>query len=240
MEGYFDMHCHILPGVDDGATDLEKMKEMLEIAYNDGIRYILATPHYHPKRGHESSEVLRQQASLVRIAAHMIDDNFRIYLGTEIFFSQDVVDKLKFGRILTINERPYILVEFSPTDRFQYIHQGLLELQMNGYIVILAHVERYECIVENPELAEHLVEMGIRLQINASSITGESGRKIKKFVRNLMESDLVYCVGTDAHGSRHRAPKMHKAAEYTRKKYGVDYMRKIFFENAWEVLEREN
>ena len=78
MEGYIDMHCHILPGVDDGAKDVEEMKKMLKIAYKEGIRCIIATPHHHPRRGKESPEVLRKKAVILREAAHEIDAHFRI------------------------------------------------------------------------------------------------------------------------------------------------------------------
>ena len=95
MKGYIDMHCHMLPGVDDGAKSIQEMKAMLEIAYSEGIRYIIATPHHHPKRGKESPENIKRQARIVRDAAHAIDEGFRIYLGTEIYFGQDIVEKLK-------------------------------------------------------------------------------------------------------------------------------------------------
>lgn len=238
MEGYIDMHCHILPGVDDGAKDIEETKKMLRIAYDEGIRCIIATPHHHPHRGKESPEVLRKQAMIVREAAHEIDEHFRIYLGTEIYFGQDVPEKLKKKQILTMNKREYVLVEFSPSDTYDYIRQSLQQLQFGGYMVILAHVERYNCITEEPALAEELEEMGILLQVNAGSIIGNSGRKIKNFVRDLMDEDLVFCVGTDAHDVKRRAPRMKKAADYVKKKHGEEYMRRIFFSNAMVMLKK--
>ena len=86
MDQYIDMHIHILPEVDDGANDENEMKEMLKIAYKEGIRCIIATPHHHPRRGKEPPEVLRKKAAALLKAAHDIDEHFRIYLGTEIFF----------------------------------------------------------------------------------------------------------------------------------------------------------
>lgn len=239
MDPYIDMHIHILPGVDDGANDENEMKEMLKIAYKEGIRCIIATPHHHPRRGKEPPEVLRKTAAALLKAAHDIDEHFRIYLGTEIFFGQDVADKLKKGEILTMNRRNYVLVEFSPSEPYGYIRQSLQQLQMAGYEVILAHVERYSCITDEPELAEQLSDMGILLQINAGSITGQSGRRIKKFIRRLMDEDLVFCVGTDAHSAGKRAPRMKKAAEYVKKKYGEAYAAKIFYQNAKQMLRKE-
>lgn len=238
MDSYIDMHCHILPGVDDGAKDVEEMKAMLEIAYSEGIRCIIATPHHHPKRGKESPKKLREMVKIVREAAHEIDEKFRIYLGTEIYFGQDIIEKIKAGDVLTMNKRDYVLVEFSPSDTFDYIRQSLQQIQFGGYQVILAHVERYDCIAEDIELAEQLCDMGIRLQINAGTIVGDSGRTRKKFVRKLMDEDLVFCVGTDAHNTGRRAPRMRKAAAYVSKKYGEDYMKWIFFDNAAIMLRK--
>lgn len=242
MERYIDMHCHILPGVDDGAASVKETEEMLQIAYDEGIRCMIATPHHHPRRGREHPEVLKKKLILVRKIAQQIDEKFRIYLGTEIYFGQDIVDKLQRGGVLTMNKRDYVLVEFSPSDSFNYIRQSLQQIQMSGYQVILAHAERYYCLTEDVELARHIWDMGVHIQINAGSIIGESGRKVKQFVKELMEQDMVFGIGTDAHSPNSRAPRMRKAAAYVKKKYGEDYMRRIFFGNAATLLRkrREN
>ena len=239
-ECYIDMHCHILPGVDDGAKDLAETKKMLEIAYAEGIRCIIATPHHHPHRGKAPAEKLREKAKLVREAAHEIDERFRVYLGTEVYFGQDVADKLKEGKILSMNRREYVLVEFPPSQTYSYIRQGIQQLQFAGYEVILAHVERYHCIAEDVELAEELYDMGVNLQVNADSITGGSGRKIRKFIEELMNRDMVFCVGTDAHDTKHRPPKMKKAAAHVEKRYGEDYTRRIFYSNAKSMLKKRD
>ena len=217
IDYFIDMHSHILPGVDDGAQTPEETKTMLKMAYADGIRCIIATPHHHPHRGRAPVEKLRECAKLTRAMAHEIDEKFRIYLGTEIYFGQDVADRLKEGRILSMNRREFVLVEFPPSQTFSYIKQGLQQLQFAGYEVILAHVERYQCIAEEVELAEELYDMGVNLQVNADSITGGSGRKIKKFIEELMNRDIVFCVGTDAHDTR-----------------------RIFYSNAKEMLKKKD
>ena len=112
IDYFIDMHSHILPGVDDGAQTPEETKAMLEMAYADGIRCIIATPHHHPHRGRAPVQKLRERAKLTRAIAHEIDERFRIFLGTEIYFGQDVAEKLKEGRILSMNRRKFALVEF--------------------------------------------------------------------------------------------------------------------------------
>lgn len=238
MEKYIDMHCHILPQVDDGAVSISETVQMLQIAYEEGICCIIATPHYHPRRGHEDPDVLRKKLTEVRMLARQIDEKFRIYLGTEIYFGQDIVDKLRQGDILTLNKRDHVLVEFSPPESFSYIQQSLQQIQMAGYQVILAHGERYTCLRDDIEAAEHIWDMGINIQINAGSITGENGRKARRFVKELMERDMIFGVGTDAHDPDKRAPRMKKAAAYVKKKYGEDYMRRVFFSNAAGLLRK--
>ena len=239
MDRLVDTHCHILPEVDDGAKNMEETRQMLQEAYEDGIRYIIATPHHHPRRGRKSPKQLRRQLKLVREEAAQISDELRIYLGTEIYFGQDIPERLREELILTMNKTKYVLVEFSPGDPFDYICQGIQQIQMKGYEVILAHIERYQCMYKNIENVEHLKHMGVRIQVNADSITGEGGWKAKRFVRRLIDERLVFCVGTDAHDPKRRPPRMKKAAEYVEKKCGEDYARRIFFSNPRIMLRKK-
>ena len=89
MERFVDTHCHIIFGVDDGAQTPEEMQKMLRMAYEDGIRYIIATPHHHPRRGRKAPGVLRKQLKIAREEAAKISDRLRVYLGTEVYFGQD-------------------------------------------------------------------------------------------------------------------------------------------------------
>ena len=239
MERFVDTHCHILAGVDDGAQTIEDMQQMLRMAYEDGIHYIIATPHHHPRRGRKSPGALRQQLKTAREEAAKISDRLRVYLGTEVYFGQDVPDRLRERRILTMNRTQFVLVEFSHSDTYEYICQGIQQLQMKGFEVILAHVERYGCMYKSLENVEHLTHMGVRLQVNADSITGENGWKMKRFTRQLLDRRLVFCVGTDAHDAKKRPPRMRAAAEYVTKKCGEEYARRIFFGNAAEMLKKK-
>lgn len=239
MEGYIDMHCHILPQVDDGSSSMEETKKMLRIALDEGISRIIATPHHHPIRGHEPSDVLQKKLQLVQEAAREINEQFRIYLGTEIYFLQNVPAKLLRGEILTMNRKSHVLLEFSPSDSYHYIRQSIQQVQGAGYQVILAHVERYGCLLSCIEFVKQLWDMGVDMQINADSIAGGADRKVRRFVRKLMALDMVFGVGTDAHSCGRRPPKMKAAARYVKRKYGADYMRRIFFSNAAKLLEKE-
>lgn len=239
MDKYIDMHSHILPGVDDGARNIEETCKMLQIAYNEGIRVIVATPHHHNKRGMATLGQLKEQLALVREEAKKISDDFRVYLGAEVFFGHDVPEELKKHEIATFNGSDYVMLEFSPTDDFGYIQNAVQTVQMTGYQVIIAHAERYQCLMKNLDLLEHLVNMGAYIQINAGSIVGNSGWGIKRTIAKMMKYELVHFVGTDTHDPEHRPPAIEKAAAHVKKKYGDAYADKIFYGNGIKVLKNE-
>ena len=238
MKYLIDAHCHILPGVDDGAANLDEAKKMLQIAHKEGIRYIIATPHFHPQRGHASPEKIQQSLMILRQEAEKIDEKMRVYRGRELLYREDLEKDLESIGALTMNDRTCILVEFHGGEEYEYIRHGLQKLQMAGYQVILAHIERYKSVLEDIDRAMEIYDMGILIQINAESIMGKSGRKVKAFVRELLEEEMVFCVGSDAHDTHSRPPKMKKAAAYVEKHCGYDYAKAIFNDNIKNLLLR--
>lgn len=234
---FIDMHCHILPGVDDGAQNIAETRAMLKMAYDEGIRLIIATPHHHERRGHATPEQLRTALIAARREAQQISPELEIYLGCEVYWGHEIPDKLRSGQVLTMNQTRTVLVEFSPGDEYDRIRRAVQRLQMSGYDVIIAHAERYECLLDDWDLASELYDMGAQIQINAGSILGDMGRSAKKFVRWLMEENMVFGVGTDCHDTKKRAPRMKKAAHKVMRRYGEKYMKKIFFDNPLELLE---
>ena len=207
MNQFVDIHCHILPGVDDGSQTPEETKAMLQKAWDEGIQIMVATPHYHKQRGKNDIELIKKQLLLTRKLAKEVHPKMQICLGMEIYYGEDVPELLKEGRVVSIRKSRYILVEFSPGDEFQYILNAVRKLQMSGHTVIIAHIERYNCLRKDISNVEYLREMGAYLQVNTGSITGSYGRSVKKFLREVLKAHLVQLVGTDAHGSERRTPR---------------------------------
>lgn len=239
MRKFLDAHCHILPGVDDGAKDMDETRKMLEIAYKEGICIIIATPHRHKERGMSELEELKEQLILVKEEAKIINENIHICLGMEVFFGQDIPDLLKNGKIATINESNYVLLEFTQSDSFTYIQQSLQKVQVKGYRPIIAHAERYECLVEDISLVRHLVKMGICIQVNANSIVTKKNRKVKKFVKKALDEQLIHLIGTDAHGANERKPEMKKAAKYIENRCEEQYAKDILGYNGIRIIKNE-
>lgn len=239
MKNIVDMHCHILPEIDDGAKNWNETYQMLRIAYDEGTRVIMATPHHHERRGMCTARQYKKRLQQIRKMAREIDEKFYIMPGMEIYFSQDVTEKLEKNKVQTMGNSNYVLIEFSPNDDFRYIQQGLQQIQMKGYRPIIAHIERYECMLGNIENVEYLIEMGVYVQVNAGSIIGNYGRTAKKFIQQLMDEGYVHFVGTDAHSSGSRSPLIKKSAEYVEKRYGEEYAKEIFHKNGMKVLKNK-
>ena len=239
MNQFVDIHCHILPGVDDGSQTPEETKAMLQKAWDEGIQIMVATPHYHKQRGKNDIELIKKQLLLTRKLAKEVNPKMQICLGMEIYYGEDVPELLKEGRVVSIRKSRYILVEFSPGDEFQYILNAVRKLQMSGHTVIIAHIERYNCLRKDISNVEYLREMGAYLQVNTVSITGSYGRSVKKFLREVLKAHLVQLVGTDAHGSERRTPKMQEAYKEVVKRCGEEYADQIFGQNAKKVLRNE-
>lgn len=198
-ETYIDIHSHILPGVDDGSDGMETTLTMVDKAYQQGVRIMIATPHYRIGHRHRTVEELQRiyNQTCEKIAEKYTD--FKLYLGNEIFYSDGVEEKILQGRALTLGGTRYILVEFRTDESYSRIRQALIILAREGYVPILAHGERYRNLMEKESRVKELKQMGVLLQINADSI-----KKHKRLVRK----GYVDFLATDCHNLKERAPNM--------------------------------
>lgn len=227
-----DIHCHILPGVDDGAPDMETAKAMIWEAYKQGVRYMIATPHYRPEMFEPPMRNVLKGYHVLR--KYAIDVGISLRLGCEYYRNDQMIRHLD-GKIRpTMLGGRYVLVEFSTNDRFVTIRNYVYELITHGYNPIVAHVERYFCCQEVEKIAE-LKNLGARIQVNADSVLGYEGRKIKKFCLDLMEQDYLDFVASDAHNMNKRKMHLGEGASYIEKKMGKEYAKKIFLENPRSI-----
>lgn len=240
MQGYFDIHCHILPGVDDGAKDMDETRRMLLMAYDEGIRVIVATPHFHIGNKSDGNESLKAVYEEVRLIAENALGDFKLILGNELFYSPDIIDALRKGEALTIDDTRYILVEFAPVAPYQEIRDGLNHCIYSGFIPILAHTERYLCLNKNIDLVGHLIKLGTYIQINLSSLLRGHYNTNAKLCRKLMKRDWVHFLGTDAHGAYVRAPRAMEAIMYLERKYTEATVNKLLWENPMRMLENKH
>jgi len=234
-----DIHCHILFGVDDGSKDREQSLRMIDIAYQEGIRAIILTPHYNRRYFDNSIEdVTKVYEDLCQEAGAKYPD-MKLYLGNEIYYTEHTLEKLESKEILTMAGGSYILVEFSNYVELTKLNHAVTKLVQYGYKPVIAHVERYECLMKKPDYIETLTEMGAYIQVNAGSVIGKSGSKAKKMVRRLLKEQQVHFVATDAHRDDSRAPHISKCKNYIEKKYGYEYMEELFVHNPECIINNE-
>ena len=167
-----DIHCHILPGVDDGAPDMETSRAMIRDAYEQGVRYIIATPHYRPEMFEPSMKKVIRVYHELRDYAEEVGIGLR--LGCEYYRNEQMIRHLDKKLRPTMLGSRYVLTEFSTNDSFVTVRNYIYELITKGYRPIVAHVERYFCCQE-PERIQELKKLGAQTQINADSVLGKKG-----------------------------------------------------------------
>lgn len=237
MDRIVDIHCHILPELDDGSGSLEESVEMLRIAERAGITDIIATPHFKAGRHNSSPDTICSKVREVQRESQKRGVSVTLYPGSEIFFSSELEEDLQSHRICTLNHSPYVLIEFSPAEPYRSIRNALDQMLGMGLSPIVAHAERYGCLLDDWQNVEVLRGMGAQIQVNASGVTGQAGRNIRKQIGILLNRQLVDYIGTDAHGSRARTPDIRKCLKLLGRKYDDHYIEKIMCKNAMELLE---
>lgn len=234
-----DLHNHILPGIDDGAKNMEETLRMGEIAEAEGFSKIIATPHCI-----EGEFTLKREQFLCiinRVNEYFIENavNIEVLPGSEVYISPDLPSKLKKGEIFTLNDTPYILVEFPMGSVPIYTEDILYEMRLLGYKPVIAHPERYIRVTEDPNYLKDLIEQGNYVQINSLSATKVLGEKTKKTAEILLKHKMVHFIGTDAHTSRTRSPRIQEALEQMRRWVGDEYVEEIINNNRALVRGEE-
>lgn len=233
-----DIHSHILPGVDDGAKTMEDTIKMLEIATQEGIEAIIATPHYEV--GVEEEITSKYQQAFEKVSAYIESHQIplKLYRGNEIYYSESIPELLSESAVRTLNDTRYVLVEFGTSTGYRSIVRSMNALLYAGYRPIIAHTERYAALRDVKKVRE-LIQMGAYIQLNANAVIGKEGWHVKHYCKTLLKKHMVHVIGTDAHGCHHRAPKIKDCLEYIDKKFGRAYRKQLIEENPLKILEGE-
>lgn len=226
-----DIHCHILPGIDDGPRTIETSLAMASIAFDDGIDTIIATPHTDGIRVNRESVVqavskLNQELLLNNIKVHVLP-------GYEIPYH--LVAELAERQ--TLAESEYVLVEFPHTHLPRGALNTFYSLLAKGFKPIVAHPERNHDVIMNPQLMENITDSGVYLQITAASITGQLGPDIQRCSHYLLKNDMVHYIATDSHSPTFREPALTKAFRSVTKLLGKEKSRVLFYDNPKKILK---
>lgn len=231
------MHCHILPGVDDGAESINEAIELLKMEYEDGVRKICLTPHFRMRMFETSREDVQKQFEKLQKETSERFPDLRLELGCEFHSCMDILEFLDRDNRYTMGNSRWVLLEFSGVHDERWIRERCSDLLYHGYTPIIAHAERYPALYRKYDTIEQLIDMGAFIQINADSILGKDGFGRKLFCKKLMKMDFIHFIGSDAHDPHHRKPMMGKCAKYLTKIMGEEYARRILAENPQKLME---
>jgi protein-tyrosine phosphatase len=234
-----DLHCHILPGIDDGAQNLSESMMMAKQAVEEGITTIVATPHYHKTVYENTKPTILTKTNELNEALKNQGINLRILPGQEPRIDGDLLVDLEESKAITLAGSTYLFIEFPSAHVPRYTEKLLFDLQQLGYTPIIVHPERNQEIIEHPEMLYHFVNNGALTQVTAASICGDFGKKIKGFSLQLVEYNLTHFIASDAHNTTSRRFRLQEAFNQVLLKFGTDY-EYMFKENAELLIDGKN
>jgi protein-tyrosine phosphatase len=223
-----DIHCHLLPGLDDGPDSLEEALGMAEMAVADGITHIVATPHANDRFRFDAEVVARRRDEI----QSRMDGRLHIGTGCDFHMSfENLEDARAHPRKYTINQKQYLLVEFANFSIPPMVDETLHRLQLLGIVPVITHPERNALLRGDPARLEDWVRRGCTVQVTAISFLGRFGEAAQHWAETWLEQDVVHFIASDAHNTGSRPPQLREA-------YGVVAARKG--EPAAQALFREN
>ena len=231
-----DIHCHLMPYVDDGAYDMDESAALLRIEAEQGVRTICLTPHLREgmfetpddeieRRFEQMQELIREEALPLRI-----------YHSREYHFDSLFRSRLEARQLRPLGEGSALLVEFGHRHEQSEMRAAVQLVQSAGYTPLLAHVERFAPIRDDPDFARELTERGALLQVNAGSILGREGLRQKLFCKKLLRQELVFAIGSDAHDLSVRQVELKACAEHITRKFGEETAKRLLCANPLAIM----
>ncbi len=231
-----DFHSHILPGIDDGSRNMQETKRLILEAKDAGFDKIVSTSHYAIDC-YETPEYKRKEL----IEELNSEEKYpKIFLGSEIFLTYNILDLLKEYKASTINETNYILFELPLRTYFPNLKDIIYKLKENEYRLILAHPERYLSIQKDFELLYDLSDLGVLFQCNYGSILGNYGLAAKFTLKRMLKEELVSFLGSDVHRESTIYKQIPKAIKKLTKFISEEYLEDLTSNNAEIILNGEN
>jgi protein-tyrosine phosphatase len=217
-----DLHCHLLPGIDDGAKDLETSLAMARMACSDGVSTIACTPHILPGVYNNSGPAIRQAVAQLREELSQAGIPICLVSGADVHIAADLPFQLGDGRALTLNDTRYLLLEPPHSQLPPRLDDLVFGLQAAGFVPILTHPERLSWIEGHYDRIRRLVRNSVLMQITASSLMGRFGRRPRYWAERMLDDGLCHLLATDAHDTKRRPPVLAEARELVAQRLGQD------------------
>jgi protein-tyrosine phosphatase len=233
--GFFDIHCHILPQLDEGPLTVEESIKMLQLASDDGISGIVATPHIISGIYDNTKEIIERAIAELKVSANSVE----IFTGAEIRIGRDLAARIDSRELPLINNNNFILLELPtyvipPLRELEIIVRGLRNRQISP---IFAHPERNVPIMKDLSIMEKLIKCGALFQMTAMSITDSA---MQRSALNMIRKGYIHVVASDAHDARKRPPILSAAHKMISRKLGGEIAERLFTRNPLKIIRGED
>ena len=231
-----DIHCHILPGLDDGPSNMDKAVAMALAAVRSGTSRIIATPHFNNGVFDVSKEMVKASVGVFTGVLEEKKIGLEVLPGAEIRISPDICSLLDQGELLSLGASKYYLFELPDLFIKDGIIEMLRQLRQREVIPVIAHPERNRTIQRHPEMIPEFIFENVLFQITGKSMTGGNGKHCFKIAWNMVKEGEAHFVASDGHGLRHRLPCLGGAVKAVKKAGGKKAVRTIFEENPAKIV----
>lgn len=234
-----DIHCHILPGIDDGASTITSSLAMAQEAAAQGIHTIIATPHHQNGKYNNTKKDIITYTNELNEQLQQENIPVTILPGQETRINGDMIADIEKDELASLNDTKYLFVEFPSGQVPRYSKQMLFNIQVAGYTPIIVHPERNSTIIEHPSMLYEFVRKGALTQVTAASLAGKFSKNIQKFSHQLVESNLTHFLASDAHNTTTRGFVMNEAFHELREQHGNEAFY-TFLENSQLLVDGLN
>lgn len=230
-----DMHCHILPGVDDGPDHLEAAVQLALNAASEGVTDVIATPHYRRGLYETSAARIKLETQVLNAELRSRGISLVVHSGQEIRVCDNLLEDLEAGKLLPLGNTSYVLLELPFSRIPERFEDTLHEMRVAGWTPVIAHPERNAIIAANPDELARFAEYGAAAQVTSHSLTGRFGNATKAAAIELCRRHLIHMIASDAHNDTSRPYELRTAFDVVAGKLGVE-LAACFVRNANAVL----
>jgi len=235
-----DLHCHMLPAIDDGARDLKTALEMARLAVADGITLTACTPHIYPGVYENTGAGIQEAVLQLRAALTDAEIPLEITYGADVQLAPDLLDGLGSGRIPTLHGTRYFLFEPPHHVAPPRFLETVYDLLAAGYVPLVTHPERLHWIEDHYDWFRRAAEEGAWMQLTAGAVVGRFGRRPRYWAERMLEEGIVHVLATDAHDPVRRGPWLGEGAEAAARRVGAEEARRLVLDRPRAVVENQD
>jgi protein-tyrosine phosphatase len=232
-----DLHCHMLPGLDDGASDVSVSLAMAKASVSQGIATVACTPHILPAVYNNTGPAIRQATARLQTILDQEEVPLQLTTGADAHITPDFIAGLRSGHVLSLADSRYVLVEPPHHTAPPQLEDFFFKIVMAGYVPILTHPERLSWVPARYETIKRLVAAGVWMQITAGSLTGAFGRSALYWAHRMLDEACVHLLASDAHDTAKRPQNLAAGYECAAKRVGIEEAQCLVLTRPMGVLK---